>query len=924
MGSGASTTRGGAPGTARYSGSKGRPIGIDPTTPQATYSRHRYVTTPPQQRAARVTRGARSGQDTVDQPRVENKTVYKVPNETEYPDTPPRRVYTFTEETDNKNRGNVVDNRTKKAEYLVTYNRNHQPESVQDSQEEHRQFQSGNTKFEGHTTQSSFVQSKTTVTHGDGSAPVTQRDPNSLLANNIQKLQANVDKHGNNNIVSHDIQQSAGGTSARLTQSSAGVAAKRSHSTGTRYTSNVRSAPDVSGRDGSKDKNAHLVNGRGANRSSSIEERTSRQRGRTRTKVKERESRSDSRVSRKSQDSVAFRSHTSGVSDSTGPYDNMPRSARKAAKPAVRTLAECKVRFLGRYLTQELCSDSIDKLRAHIRMVPGVKTKLKLTNQAIRSGSKYSTLFKTKVPVEVVPLGQVYDVYVDDQYLNLLLVVTALPGGSYDILAYRTDTDHDGRMFEHEYARLRADMQAGDMMHVYNERDIGNWTLSRSTGNYANANMKKANSMNDILFRNTLRSRDATDWASPTNERRARSRSRDRFTAQSRDRSIDRMSSVSAESLRMKQEIEELTRQVQELRSLVDERNRQGDGSSSKGQDDEVFNQMTSERPSAMQVDRNYGTVKVKVGDYRPKITPDIPTIMVNGQDSPDLSQTDGPIRLVYNGNSFDSSDSGVHRGRTLSRDPSTSTNASGQRIYRGTARHRVAHHRDSAGSGVFATVQRRRASPGPSSRTVSQSSSDYPTLMRARSSDRMGGPISDNVYIIQGGTGPPSHGSRAARARQGATYITGPDNNPFVATAIQPQRNYSDSNYINRVHYYWALLRDVRNCILFIPLPSSASSVNILSPSLVVTVPADVPAPNGARSSADSVLTTKIYVCSGCSGFLYWLLYPPHNEVVGGYIGFTQSVCPSVRPSRVRPASCVRSVASTVLVGSISYSCIL
>ena len=40
-------------------------------------------------------------------------------------------------------------------------------------------------------------------------------------------------------------------------------------------------------------------------------------------------------------------------------------------------------------------------------------------------------------------------------------------------------------------------------------------------------------------------------------------------------------------------------------------------------------------------------------------------------------------------------------------------------------------------------------------------------------------------------------------------------------------------------------------------------------------------------------------------------------------YIGFTPSVCPSVRPV-VRPASRVRSVAPTVLVGSISYLYIL
>ena len=46
----------------------------------------------------------------------------------------------------------------------------------------------------------------------------------------------------------------------------------------------------------------------------------------------------------------------------------------------------------------------------------------------------------------------------------------------------------------------------------------------------------------------------------------------------------------------------------------------------------------------------------------------------------------------------------------------------------------------------------------------------------------------------------------------------------------------------------------------------------------------------------------------------LFWFffsLYPQHNEVVGGYIGFTPSV---------RPVSGVRSVAPTILVGSISY----
>ena len=50
--------------------------------------------------------------------------------------------------------------------------------------------------------------------------------------------------------------------------------------------------------------------------------------------------------------------------------------------------------------------------------------------------------------------------------------------------------------------------------------------------------------------------------------------------------------------------------------------------------------------------------------------------------------------------------------------------------------------------------------------------------------------------------------------------------------------------------------------------------------------------------------------------------LYPPNNEVVGGVYWF-HSFRPSVRPS-ICPTSRVRSVAPTVLVGSIAYSYIL
>ena len=63
-----------------------------------------------------------------------------------------------------------------------------------------------------------------------------------------------------------------------------------------------------------------------------------------------------------------------------------------------------------------------------------------------------------------------------------------------------------------------------------------------------------------------------------------------------------------------------------------------------------------------------------------------------------------------------------------------------------------------------------------------------------------------------------------------------------------------------------------------------------------------------------------------GVTGMLceVFLIIPPAQWSCWGYIGFTPSVRLSVRPSCVRPASRVRSVAPTVLVGSISYLYIL
>ena len=67
-----------------------------------------------------------------------------------------------------------------------------------------------------------------------------------------------------------------------------------------------------------------------------------------------------------------------------------------------------------------------------------------------------------------------------------------------------------------------------------------------------------------------------------------------------------------------------------------------------------------------------------------------------------------------------------------------------------------------------------------------------------------------------------------------------------------------------------------------------------------------------------------EISCLTGLSPVLFSHYTHRTTKLLGGYIGFTPSVRLSVRPSRVRPASRVRSVASTVLVESISYLYIL
>ena len=81
-----------------------------------------------------------------------------------------------------------------------------------------------------------------------------------------------------------------------------------------------------------------------------------------------------------------------------------------------------------------------------------------------------------------------------------------------------------------------------------------------------------------------------------------------------------------------------------------------------------------------------------------------------------------------------------------------------------------------------------------------------------------------------------------------------------------------------------------------------------------MITDTSDKPLPEPMLTQLADASANWVNIGSGNGLSLVWrqaiiqtdadLLYPPHNEVVGGYIGFTPSVHLSVRPSVLHPVS--------------------
>ncbi len=387
--------------------------------------------------------------------------------------------------------------------------------------------------------------------------------------------------------------------------------------------------------------------------------------------------------------------------------DDMPSLKRKKSH---RVLVERKVRFLGRFYTQAMTDTTLNKLRSHVRLTNGTKTKLKLSHDGLSSGSKYATLFKGKLSYEFTPLRDIADIVMDDQYPNLLMVINRLPDGNYEIMAYKVNINTEGRLFQNTFADLvlKQDREEPTMEYpiqvsIMNDNTDGNWTL-RGNNKWErkpvaavypreNGIVPNGMSLNDVMYKKVSKSQDFATWKNNRSsgpDKRHHGSARDLLDSRDQ-RDFDRMSNGSDVSVEtMKNEIATLSREVHHLKTMMSD-NKSPDRMSQKEFNDADSVVSTASRPGQL-VDKQAGLVKARVRDYRhPSAVP-----MSGNPPSPG-----GQIRVVYR-----------RDGENIDAGNNTLNNQRNGRAYSRSARHEIESNRDMGP--IYATVQKKRShSPG-------------------------------------------------------------------------------------------------------------------------------------------------------------------------------------------------------------------
>lgn len=117
--------------------------------------------------------------------------------------------------------------------------------------------------------------------------------------------------------------------------------------------------------------------------------------------------------------------------------------------------------FLGRFLAKEV-DGNVTKLRSLIRHEHGVKTRVSVGADGLRSGTRSTSALysKRKQQQETIPLERIVLLKQDEKCRHVVLVTLRLAPMQYEIVAFRCKDKTDAEMLERTFLQIRASLKA--------------------------------------------------------------------------------------------------------------------------------------------------------------------------------------------------------------------------------------------------------------------------------------------------------------------------------------------------------------------------------------------------------------------------------------------------------------------------------
>lgn len=111
-----------------------------------------------------------------------------------------------------------------------------------------------------------------------------------------------------------------------------------------------------------------------------------------------------------------------------------------------RILLERKVWSLGKFHALTMSDSTLSKLRSHLRLTRGNKTRLRLSIDGLACGYRTGSVFTNRQPAEFISIRDIHDMFVDPKYTSTLFCVLKHPVGHYEIQAFRFQEESEARL----------------------------------------------------------------------------------------------------------------------------------------------------------------------------------------------------------------------------------------------------------------------------------------------------------------------------------------------------------------------------------------------------------------------------------------------------------------------------------------------